>query len=76
MRVRAVSEKDIVRVLAAVRIGARTSRDVEAMTGIPMRSASAWLSVLAKDGLVRRVRTDAIQYGPRGRGRIYNEYAA
>lgn len=69
-----MSEKAYFRVLDAIRAGARTSRDVEAFTGIPAKAASAWLTVLCRDGMVRRTGSDCISYGDRGRGRIFNSY--
>lgn len=45
---------DISRVLDAVGAGCRTSREVERLTGIPLRQASSYLSKLSDSGAITR----------------------
>ena len=40
--------RQIDKVMRAVRKGCRTSYEVSAMTGLPVKTASAWLSVLCR----------------------------
>ena len=54
-------DKQITRVLQAVNDGCFTSDQVAALTGLPVKTASAWLSVLAEDGLIRRERRHALR---------------
>lgn len=59
--------KQLVTVLEAVNMGCETSDQVSAVTGLPVATASACLSALANDGLVRRVRRAARRFNARGR---------
>ena len=50
-------EKDICRVLTAVNDGGETSDQIEAMTGIPRGSVSAYLTELSRENLIRKTRS-------------------
>lgn len=42
-------------VLRAVTLGAETSYEVVAVTGLPLKTCSAYLSAAVKDGILKRV---------------------
>jgi predicted transcriptional regulator len=65
--------KQIVRVLESVEQGAFTSDQVAAMTGLSVATASAWLSALCEDGLIKRTHRYALGRGP---GRRFHRYEA
>ena len=60
------ADKQISRVLAAVNDGCFTSDMVSAFTGLPLKTASAWLSVLAEEGLIIMERRHALRIHRRG----------
>lgn len=64
-----MSEKQIVRVLSAVKAGCETSDQVSAFTGMSIETCSAYLSSLRADGLVRITRR-----ARRKIGRPFNSY--
>ena len=53
-------EKQIVRVLAAIEAGCRTSIEASAVCGLPVKTCSAWLYELTKRGTV--VRTGKLSF--------------
>lgn len=57
------NETEIGRVLAAVKSGCRTSREVAERTGMPAATASAHLSRLARCGLVHVAERHAVKTG-------------
>lgn len=63
------TKKQIIRVFEAVEAGCETSDMVAAYLGITIPIASAHLSALAKDGLIRAVRRKG------ERGIRFNKYA-
>lgn len=60
-------EKQILRVLAAVELGAETSAEVEAVTDLPLKHCSYFLGELVLAGLIRRVKKEARRYSKSGR---------
>jgi DNA-binding IclR family transcriptional regulator len=60
--------KQISRVLAAVDEGGETSDQIAAMTGLPLPHVSAYLTDLARDGLIRLVRHEGRRYPGTSRG--------
>lgn len=59
------AEKKIARVMRAIEQGSRTTRDVEAATGLPFRICAAHLSLLRANGLLTAARV--ISFGKPGR---------
>jgi predicted transcriptional regulator len=58
--------KQISRVLQAITDGCKTSDEVSVCTGLSIAIASNYLSELASDGLIRRVKSRARRYKPHG----------
>jgi len=52
----ALAKTQIIRVLGAVQGGARTSAEIEKITGIPLHVVSAYLCQLRREGKVTSVR--------------------
>lgn len=59
--------KQEVAVLEAVNLGCETSDAVAAITGLPLATVSSYLSALADDGLIRRVKRNWVRFNSRGR---------
>lgn len=55
-------EKQLALVIRAVREGCSTAREVADYTGINRVSVSAYLNVLARDGVIRIIRRYAVRY--------------
>lgn len=69
-----MKEKQVIRVLGALQIGAQTSREVSAVTGLTVKTSSALLSELAKYGVIKRTKENATRYNRRGRNSHYYKY--
>lgn len=54
-----------VRVLDAIQQGARTTKEIEAATGLPLRHCSAWTYIFEKRGIIEK--TGQVRYPGRGR---------
>jgi predicted ArsR family transcriptional regulator len=67
LKVRINPETQTYRVWQALRDGARTSREIADVSGVPMPSVSALLYDLRKLGLAEIVRKGCIQFGTPGR---------
>lgn len=63
-------EKQIVRVLKAVELGCRTSLEVADLTGLSTSKASAYLSELCTDGLIRIIGKVRFPHSHK----VFNEY--